>query len=308
MNTRCERLVLPADDGHRIVVDIWHPERRPTAVVQILHGLGEHIARYERFAAACTARGFAVVAHNHRGHGENCTADDLGHYADENGWAKLIGDALQVQNNSLRQFPETPLVLLGHSMGSYVGQSLVMRHPQQEIQSLVLSATTMPSRLQLRAGQLLARFERFRLGRRHRSAMLNKLGFGDFNKPFAPNRSEFDWLSRDVSEVDKYVADPLCGFPASCQLWIDLTGGLLEISSRAALASVPTNLPVLITGGERDPVGGNKGLGALAEAYRKSGHKRVTLKMYADGRHEMFNETNRDEFTNDVLGWMELTL
>ncbi len=297
-----ERLSLQAEDGHRILVEVWAPEQ-PRCVIHLLHGLGEHAARYERFAAACNNNGIAVIAHNHRGHGENCPSGDLGHYADERGWEKIIDDVDTVQQSVRQQFAGVPITLLGHSMGSYIAQSYVIRR-QPDIANMILSASTFAPRIQLQVGHWLAAFECWRLGGREKSALLNKLGFGDFNKRFAPNRSPFDWLSRDEREVDKYVADPLCGQDSSCQLWHDLTGGLLEIGAKRALQKIRADLPILITGGTHDPVGGQAGLTKLNNAYLKSGHSAVTLKLYEEGRHEMFNETNRDEFTRDLIEWI----
>ena len=299
------RATLRTEAGHQILVDSWHPEAEtsPRALLHIFHGLGEHTARYERFARSCAANGIIVVAHNHRGHGENCDSESLGHYADKDGWNKLIADALLVQNNAREEFSGLPLVVMGHSMGSYIAQSFVMRYPRN-VSQLILSASTYAPRLRLRLGKLLATFDAWRHGPRHRSDMLNQMSFGDFNKRFAPNRTEFDWLSRDENEVDKYVGDPLCGAPSSSQLWHDLTGGMLEITSQRAVTSVPNGMPLLILGGQFDPVGGEKGLTKLAYAYRKTRHEDVTLRIYADGRHEMLNETNRDEVTRDIIRWI----
>ena len=307
--TTCHRSVLTADDAHRILVDTWRPADGVAvrAVIQIFHGLGEHPARYERFANYCNERGFAVVAHAHRGHGEKCNAAELGHYADDDGWDKVIGDARLVQQEIIRQFAERPLILLGHSMGSYIAQAFMMQHAEN-VQALILSASTYAPRLQLRAGHLLAAFEVWRSGPRAKSALLNRMSFGGFNKRFAPNRTEFDWLSRDENEVDRYVADALCGAPSSNKLWHDLTRGLLEITARKSISGIPEKLPVLITGGEQDPVGGARGLGRLTNAYRASGHTDIALKVYEGGRHEMFNETNRDAFSADLLDWIEATI
>ena len=296
------RQSLEAEDGRKILVDIWNPSQ-PKALVHIFHGLGEHPARYERFASHCNGLGFAVAAHNHRGHGENCSDDELGHYDDNDGWDKLISDAVLVQENLTRQIPGVPVVLFGHSMGSYVAQSFLMRG-HGSVSALALSATSFNSRQQLRIGHWIAAFEVMRGDKRNKSALLNKMGFGEFNKPFRPNRTEFDWLSRDENEVDKYVSDPLCGADSSSRLWFDLTGGLLEVSSLKALRGIPVELPVLITGGSDDPVGGQKGLTLLAKKYKESRHANTTLKIYAKGRHEMLNETNRDEFSQDLTRWM----
>lgn len=292
---------LAAADGHDIHVQYWKPEGDTSAVIQIVHGLGEHSDRYGRFAAAATARGYAVFSHDHRGHGGH--GDEPGHFADTDGWRMVVVDVESVQDFAGEQFAELPIVLLGHSMGSYIAQAFAM-HYGSRLSALLLSASTWPSRLQLLPARLLAQIEAWRLGVRGKSPLLDKLGFGNFNKPFEPARTELDWLSRDEAEVDKYVADPLCGGPYSCRLWQDLLGGLFAIASDNELNRVPSDLPIMITGGENDPVGGDKGMTRLAMRYAQTMHTRLTVKIYTDGRHEMLNETNRDEVTKDWLDWI----
>jgi len=155
---------------------------------------------------------------------------------------------------------------------------------------------------------VLARIESWRIGIRGKSALLDKLGFGNFNRSFTPARTEFDWLSRDEAEVDAYIADPYCGGPYTCGLWRDLLGGLATIASDQALRQIRPELPILVTGGADDPVGGERGLSELAMHYTRSGHNRLTVKIYPLGRHEMFNEINREDFTVDVLNWIEKQL
>jgi len=297
---------LTASDEHCIGVYHWCVEDdcAPLAVIQLLHGLGEHAARYERFAAACNQEHMNVVAHNHRGHGD---LENYGHFADENGWDKVIGDVLQVRQEIAARYPKLPVVLLGHSMGSYIAQSFVMRHGGNNA-ALILSASTLASRFELRMGRAAAAIAATLFGKRHVSGFLNQMGLGNLNNPFKPNRTGFDWLSRDEDEVDRYVADPLCGGQFSNQLWSDLTGGMLEISSLRAIASVRDDMPVLITGGACDPVGGQTGMTRLADAYRQTGHDDVALTIYPEGRHEMLNETNRDEVSKDIVAWVESRL
>ena len=297
---------LLADDGRLIPVYAWRPQpgNKPKAVIQIFHGLGEYAARYERFANACTQLGLAVVAHDHRGHGES--AQCAGHYADRDGWNKVIEDASRVNRKIKEDLPGIPLVLLGHSMGSYIAQSFVMRQPDS-VTMLILSASTLARRSEVRLGHTVASLLAL-FGGKKKSSALNGMGFDAFNKPFEPARTEFDWLSRDNEEVDRYIADPLCGGLFTNALWRDLTGGLLEITATGAVALVPRDLPILITGGEKDPVGGAKGLTRLADAYRQTGHRNLTLKIYEGGRHEMLNETNRDEVTADIINWIQSQL
>jgi len=299
-----QRQILAATDGHDIHVQRWEPEGEASCVIQVLHGLGEHADRYARFAEAASRAGYAVFAHDHRGHGGH--DGESGHFADAEGWPKVIADSEAVNNLIRDGYSNVPVILLGHSMGSYIAQAFAMRYGDR-LSGLILSASTWPSRAQLAPARLLAKVEGWRLGRRGKSALLDQVGFGNFNNPFAPARTEFDWLSRDASEVDKYVADPLCGGPYSCALWLDLIGGLFEISSDRALAQIPSDLPILITGGESDPVGGDKGMTQLAMHYAQTNHQRIAVKIYPDGRHEMLNESNRDEVTTDWLGWIAAT-
>ncbi len=294
-------LEIAAPDGHIIRGTHWPAESPARGIVQIFHGLGEHHERYERFARVANAYGLAVVSHDHRGHGKQ--AELLGHFADADGWQFLIDDGLRVNEWIRERCPDLPLILLGHSMGSYIAQYFTMQHSDR-VSALLLSASTWPKKSALFAGRILARVEAKRIGLRSKSALLDKLGFGVFNKPFEPARTPLDWLSRNDDEVDKYIHDPLCGGPYTCGLWLDLIGGLSAIASDEALNKIPANMPLLLTGGSDDPVGGDKGITELAMHYAQSGHSNLKVKVYEGGRHEMFNETNRDEFTADILAWI----
>lgn len=297
--------LINSDDNHVIPTFLWEPERSTTAVIQVFHGLGEHAARYDRFAHAAMDQGYAVCAHNHRGHGPE--SEDRGFFAPENGWNLLVSDGRVVTEYLQHNLDKLPIVLLGHSMGSYIAQSYAMRYGD-ELTALILSGSTWPSRPLVFVGRLLARFESWRHGAQGTSPMLDKLGFGDFNKKFEPARTELDWLSRDNSEVDAYIEDPLCGGPYSTGLWLDLLGGLLSIANNSALLQIAPGLPILITGGAEDPVGGEAGMNKLSARYAATGHDRLDTRIYPAGRHEMLNETNREEFTNDVLTWIAQSL
>lgn len=296
---------LHSPDGHTIHGTRWIGEGNIIGVIQLFHGLGEHHLRYERFARAATAQDLVVVAHDHRGHGADC--EELGYFADKEGWQRLIDDGLLVTDMIREQHEGAPIALLGHSMGSYIAQYFAMLHGDR-LAGLILSASTWPQKVQLIPGRVLARLEAWRIGAHGKSRLLDKLGIGDFNKPFEPARTEFDWLSRDEDEVDAYVADSLCGGPYTCGLWLDLMGGLMKIGSDKALQRIRSDLPLLLTGGADDPVGGDRGITKLAMHYAQSGHGRLSVKIYANARHEMFNETNRDEFTAYVLNWVSQLL
>ena len=296
--------ILAADDGHKIHTQLWQPHGVPIAIVQVVHGLGEHADRYARFAAAAVERGYAVCAHDHRGHGRH--AEHPGYFAVSKGWDRVVND-VDVVNEFVRQtLPGIPVVLLGHSMGSYIAQNFAMYHSAR-LAGMILSASTWPSKLKLLPAFIIAHIEAWRVGTSANSRLLHKLGFSDFNKPFSPARTDLDWLTRDEDEVDKYIADPLCGGPYTCGLWRDLFGGLLRIYSDNSLRRISSELPILITGGELDAVGGDKGMGRLATRYAQTLHSRLKVRIYPEGRHEMLNEINRDEVTRDWLDWIDAT-
>jgi len=292
--------------GRSIPVYNWPAEGAPRAVVQVLHGLSEHAGRYSRFATALNEAGISVVAHNHRGHGP-MYAVRLGHFADHGGWDSVLGDVHHVRRVVAAQFEGLPHVLFGHSMGSYVAQAYAMRHPET-VERLILSGSTWPNRGEVKSARLVAWLLSTLFGAASAGNFLGKASFGKFNKQFRPNRTEFDWLSRDEEEVDRYVEDPLCGALSSNRLWYDLLTGLMEISEPGALKKVPAAAPILVIGGELDPVGGKAALTRLSAGYHESGHMRVKLKLYAEGRHEMLNEINRDEVIADILAWISSTL
>lgn len=296
--------VLTAADDREIPVQTWQPAGEIAAVIQILHGLGEHADRYSRFAETAVQQGYAVCIHNHRGHGPEST--ELGFFAEADGWHMLLADARVVNDYVTATFAGKPVVLLGHSMGSYIAQNYAMQHGD-ELSGLILSASNWSSRMQLSVFRTIAMIVSWRHGKHGKSALLNKFGFGNFNKPFEPGRTGLEWLTRDDQEVDKYVGDPLCGAPYTCGLWLDLLGGLTKVSSDQSLLKVPSGLPILITGGEFDPVGGDKGMTKLLQHYAQTGHQRLKVKIYDEGRHEMLNETNRDQVTSDWVDWIAAT-
>lgn len=296
------KLNLSASDASTISVAQWWPPS-PRAVVQILHGLGEHYGRYDRLAAALNQNGFAVVSHNHRGHGERAKANgELGRFGD-GGWSQISADVQRVNEYCREHNPSLPVVLLGHSMGSFVAQSVIGQQPALA-DMLVLSGSNLANPGELKIARLLARFEAWRQGAQAHSKLLDRLSFGAYHKRFKPTRTVYDWLSRDPVEVDAYIADPLCGTEPSNELWCDLLEGLVSISNKTFFSDIPPELPVLIFGGSEDPVGGRKGLTRLADAYREAGLKDLTVTIYPGGRHEMFNESNRDQVTDDLTNWL----
>jgi alpha-beta hydrolase superfamily lysophospholipase len=294
---------LATPDGVSLFVYRWLPDAPPKAVVQIAHGLAEHAARYARVAEALTCADYAVYADDHRGHGRTArTPDELGLFAERDGWKKCIDDLWLINRRIAADHPGVPIVLVGHSLGSFMVQYFISEHGDA-LAAAVLSASNGKAPPIAPIGLLLARLERLRLGQRGHSPVMQALFFGAFNKPFKPARTPFDWLSRDTAEVDKYIVDPLCGFESTVQLYIDLLEGLRETAQPSRQARISKDLPIYIFNGSRDPVSDN--IAQLIDAYRAARIKQVVHKVYPDGRHESLNEANRDAVTRDLIAWLD---
>ncbi|NWD83384.1 alpha/beta hydrolase [Pseudomonas reactans] len=298
---------LTANDRSRLYVNQWMPEGPAKAVVMLSHGMAEHSGRYARLAEALCGAGYGLYALDQRGHGRTADEGTLGLYAETDGWNKVVGDLASLNQHIGQQQPGLPIILLGHSMGSYIAQAYLLHH-SASLHGAILSGSNFQPVALYRAARVIARIERLRQGLRGRSALIEFLSFGSFNKAFKPNRTAFDWLSRDPDEVDKYINDPLCGFRCTNQLWIDLLGGLQQISKASNLAQIDPGLPILVIGGECDPVSEGKRLNSLADALRDAGCQHLQLTVYPQARHEVFNETNRDAVTADVLAWLDQAL
>lgn len=291
-------------DGVRVFVYKWAPEgEKPKAAVQVVHGAAEHAARYARFAEHLTQAGYIVYAGDHRGHGK--TAGELsqaGLVTGEDCWNCMVNDEKQLSEIIQQENPGLPLFLFGHSMGSFMGQTYIERWGDA-LQGVVLSGTT---GLTLIPAEALPALEQAAAGagRDQPSAAFGAL-FATVNAPFEPARTPFDWLSRDPAEVQKYVDDAWCGFPFSNGLTLELGRGAVEMIQRENQARIPKDLPVLLVSGELDPVGANDGVRALAQRYQELGIQDVQVILYPQGRHEMLNETNRDEVQRDVTRWLD---
>lgn len=291
---------LTAQDGHIIQTFVWaNPDAK--AWIHILHGMAEHAERYNDIACALVDAGYAVVAHNHRGHGNNLSDDELGLFSAKDGWKKVLQDVDFVRQSIT---DDKPYFLLGHSMGSFIAQSYMSTQPEK-VAGLVLSGTNIQPTSLLKSGNVIAKIERFRLNPLKVSRLLQYLSFEAFNNAFKPIRTEFDWLTRDESIVDITIDDPRCGFDCKIQLWLDLFSGLIDLYAEEGYKKIQDDLPIYIFGGDKDPVGASgKGLYLLSKAYKEAGQTQVSLKIYEGGRHEMLNETNRDEVYKDLITWI----
>lgn len=278
---------------------------KPRGVVQINHGLAEHAARYARFAKALAAAGFHIYAHDHRGHGYTKAPDaPLGRFAEKDGGARVLDDVLAVRNHASAAHPGLPLVIFGHSMGGLIAMNSVLRDPGglagAGIWNCNFSAGAMG-----RLAQFILATERILLGSDVPSMVLPKLTFGDWSKKETDGRTPFDWLSRDHGEVDKYVADPLCGWNASVSMWQDVFGFVFTGADNASFANVPKSLPFNLRGSQHDPsTDFSNATSTLHKRMQAMDFSNALLNISPDDRHECLNDLNRDEVTAGFITWL----
>jgi len=304
-------------DGTKLFLYRWMPEaEQPRAVLHIVHGMAEHALRYGRLAEKLTAAGIEVWAADQRGHGKTAGIKGnvpgrgglLGHSADGDSFTRVTGDIFVINEEIKKNRPDIPLFLLGHSWGSFIVQNYIEEYSTQDlkINGCILSGTRGPSRdITVKAGVPLMTFIAAVCGQRKAVRFARAIGDGQYNKPFKPNRTLFDWLTRDEAEIDIYAADPLCGFLCSSGFYRDLAKLLNQIHRPQAMAKIDRLLPVYVFSGSADPVGSmGAGPTALVEAYRKLGIKDLEFVLYPGARHETLNETNREEVMDNLLSWI----
>jgi alpha-beta hydrolase superfamily lysophospholipase len=302
---KSETFTFLTEDRTEIFVHKWSPENAKAAV-QIAHGMAEHSERYRQFAGVLVAAGYAVYANDHRGHGKTAgRVENLGYFADENGWDLVVQDMRQLTQIIKTNHGDIPVFLLGHSMGSLLSLDYISRFGN-DLGGVVLSAPPEDPGLLGNIGIFLAKFECWTKGRKAASPLLDKLTFGSFNKAFKPNRTDFDWLTRDSAEVDKYIGDRFCGTLFTAGFFFDLLTGVKKVNNTKTIDTIPKDLSVYLFAGEKDPVGNNpKGVQQIKTALEKAKIKDINLTLYPDARHEMLNEINREEVYRDIITWLE---
>jgi len=282
------RFTYPARDGLNITAYRWDAAGPARGIVQLTHGMGEHVLRYGELAVALNARGFTVYGQDHRGHGATAGPDAaaLGQLG-ATGWGELVNDIDLLTTHIHAEHPGRPLTLLGHSMGSFAVQQYLLDHSDR-VDAAVLTGTAAIDLLEP-ALDLEA-----------------QLDLASFNAPFAPARTDYDWLSRDTAQVDAYVADPRCGFGLDVPAVKAMFFASRRLADATQVAKVRDDLPLYIAVGDMDPVNGQLALvHPLVERFRAAGLTDVTLRTYEGARHEVFNETNRAEIMADLLAWLD---
>ena len=274
-------------------------------VLVIHHGMAEHQQRYEHFIGYLCENGIAVYMHDMANHGISNTDTALtGWFGNKDGWLALIADFREVVLKARKENPDKKLIVMGHSMGSFICRLYTARHPEDGFSGAIYMGTGGPNPAAA-AGKTLAAMIGTVMGKKHKSKLLAKMAFGTYGKRFE-GRTEYDWLTRETGIVDKYIADPYCGYLFTTQGMHDLIEANAASNAEEWYAGVPAELPILLISGEEDPVGDyGKGVRIVADKLKETGHTAVTLKLYPECRHEVLNELNREQVMEDVVAWMK---
>ena len=307
--TRSEFTFPSANGKTTIHGAVWTPEGGIKAVLQISHGVGEYILRYDPFARFLAERGFAVVGNDHLGHGKSVAegAPRL-YFGPEGSWNRVVDDLYQCRCLMGRQFPGVPYFLLGHSMGSFLARTYLIRYPGTMDAAVIMGTGQMPDAL-LRSARILTAAECRKVGEDQVSPLVDRLAFGAYNKRFAPNRTPSDWLSLSEANVDAYLADTLCGGTATVGLFREMLWGLAFIRRMENLKKMNLNTPILFVSGEMDPVGDfGKGVRRAVRSFQQAGVRDVSLRLYPELRHEILNEDCREAVFRDIYQWLSFRL
>ena len=306
--TDFQEFTFLSSDGHTQLHGAqWTPaDREPIAVLQIAHGVAEHILRYDDFARYLNDRGILVAGHDHLGHGKSLPEGGTPvYFGDGSTWETVVDDIHLLHDRLREQYPDLPILLMGHSMGSFLSRSYLIRYPGT-VDAAIIMGTGWQSPAALAGGLALAG-TLARRGAASTNATVTALAFGTYNKTFKPNRTEYDWLSADEENVDNYIADPLCGHDATVGLFHEMLWGIRFNQRPGNLRKMDRETPILLISGEDDPVGGmGAGVRQTYQAFRHAGVADCTLKLYPGLRHELLNEkAHRTEVYETIWNWME---
>lgn len=297
-----KEMKLKAADGLELHLHIWDEVEKPIGLIQIVHGMAEHGARYDLFAKRLNQAGYIVVADDHRGFGKSAINESyLGHLDGETGFQNMIQDEVSVRTYIKENYPNLPYFIFAHSMGSFIIRTFMAQH---QVDGVILSGSGLQPTALLKMGQIITKY-RVKKDDKKRSGFLNKLAFWGYNKPFNENH-RFSWLSRDVAVYEAYEKDPFCGPVVGTSGFFHNLFEVVKVSQqKETLESVPKDLSILLLSGSDDPVGHfGKDTPKIALALEKAGVEDVTYKIYENARHELVNELCKETVFQDVIDWL----
>lgn len=301
-----QEFYFPSSDGQtKIHGIIWRPEKEVKAVLQICHGMVEYIDRYDEFANYLAERGICVTGHDHLGHGQSVQSEEmLGFFHETDGNKFVIADIHKLRRMTGKDYADVPYFMMGHSMGSFLLRQYLTMRAEGLAGAIIMGTGAMPYEL-LKAGQAVCKTIASAKGWKYRSDFVNQLGMGGYNKQFEPSESTKDWITSDEEMRKKYEADPLCSFTFTVNGYYQMFEGMKTLTKKGAAEKLPRELPVFFVSGAEDPVGANgEGVTKIFHKYEKAGIQDVTMKLYPKKRHEILNESGREEVYEDLYQWV----
>ncbi len=291
-------------EGKQLNTTVFLPEEgSPKAVIVLLHGLAEHFGRYRRFAECLTKEGFALCGHDHLGHGAAVPEEERGFFREKNGWETVCRDGASLVKAMRKDYPDSPIILMGHSMGSFMARTIYLRG-LVPIDGLILSGTGNMSGAIVTGGKLVGKWIALWRGKDKVSPMLTSLALGAYEKPFK-GEGKNAWISSQAEEIARYNADPLCGFPVKIGMFLDMFDGLSYIFNKKNIRLADKSVPILFVSGKEDPVGDmGKGVTTAYRAFCEAGVQDVSMMLYDGCRHEILNDTCREQVERDILTWL----
>ncbi|OEJ14137.1 lysophospholipase [Brachyspira hampsonii] len=301
--------VLISDDGHRMYTYIFIPDCKPKAIVQLVHGLGEHAGRYKDFAEKLNKAGFLVCADDHRGFGRSTVSkDQIGHISDKNGHELIIEDMRHLMVNTKADYSNMPYFMIGHSMGSFLTRYFIIKYYKELNGAVIMGTKGKPKGIE-NLGKAIANIQKSIFGGRKRANLLDKLSVGGYGKKFFPkDKSPLAWLTSDKEEIKKTLEDEyFANKPASIETYIQMFELIDKISNKDNYSSMDKNFPILLISGEKDPVGDmGKGVKWVYDMYKSLGFNDVNMSLYKDGRHEILNDIQRNDVAKEIIEWINI--
>lgn len=302
-----EELVYDSRDGVDKIHGIkWIPEESPKYILQIIHGMAEHIDCYDDFAGFLAECGVLVVGEDHLGHGKSVPDGGIyGYMCEQDASTVMVRDVHRLKKMTQEQYPGIPYFILGHSMGSFILRNYLLRYGKGIDGALIMATGTL-SKAKVRAGKVITTVLSAFFGEKHKSKLLYLLAFGSYNARIKEPRSAGDWVCANPARVKAWIEDPMCSFVFT----LNGMKALIQLVDKAIderqLTLIPKELPIFFQSGMEDPVGAyGEGVGQVYEEYRKAGFQNVQLKMYEGSRHEILNELNHTIVYEDIYKWME---